>query len=422
MLEEIKKHTEYDVAITKQDHFGDGITKVGDKLVFVKHGLSGDQCRIVITNVKKTFAVAKIEKMFQPSSERVKPICPHYEECGGCSLMHQLEKKQLAFKENKVRELFSRFAGISDFEIESISHGQLVHYRNKVVFHGLNGQLGFYQEKSRDLVEIHQCLLVDEEIDQVYQRMRDYLNAYPDEEIWEVMIRKTSLKELMLVVKGKVNSEHLSSFFRDFPLASLLLNGEVISGKRYITEKIFDFQFRILPEAFFQVNYDMMLNLYQKVIDYYRDRQYRKVLDLYSGTGTIGLLLTPYVEEVVGIEVVKDAVLAAKMNQEINQVKNISFIHGKVEDYIDEFEHIDSLVVDPPRSGLDSKTIATILKISPDSMVYISCDPVTLARDLKSLLSNYQLSHVHLVDMFPNTYHIETVVILEKKKNSCYET
>ena len=166
----------------------------------------------------------------------------------------------------------------------------------------------------------------------------------------------------------------------------------------------------------------MMLNLYQKVIDYYRDKQYRKVLDLYSGTGTIGLLLTPYVEEVVGIEVVKDAVLAAKMNQEINQVKNISFIHGKVEDYIDEFEHIDSLVVDPPRSGLDSKTIATILKISPDSMVYISCDPVTLARDLKSLLSNYQLSHVHLVDMFPNTYHIETVVILEKKKNSCYET
>ncbi len=421
MLEEIKKHTEYDVAITKQDHFGDGITKIGDKLVFVKHGLSGDQCRIVITNVKKTFAVAKIEKMFQPSSERVKPICPHYEGCGGCSLMHQAEEKQLSFKENKVRELFSRFAGISDFEIESISHGQLTHYRNKVVFHGLNGELGFYQEKSRDLTPIQQCLLVDEEIDQVYQRMRDYLMTYPDEEVLEVMIRKTSLKELMLAVKGKVNSEHLCSFFQDFPLASLLLNGEVISGKRYITEKIFDFQFRILSEAFFQVNYDMMLNLYQKVINYYRDKHYRKVLDLYSGTGTIGLLLTPYVEEVVGIEVVKDAVLAAKMNQEINQVKNISFIHGKVEDYIDEFEQIDSLVVDPPRSGLDSKTIATILKISPDSMVYISCDPVTLARDLKSLLSNYQLSHVHLVDMFPNTYHIETVVILEKRRDSLFD-
>ena len=413
MLEEIKKHTEYDVTIMKQDHFGDGIAKIGDKLVFVQHGLTGDCCRIVITDIKKTFAVAKIKKIFQASLERVKPTCPYYEECGGCSLMHQLEKKQLAFKENKVRELFSRFAGISDFEIESISHGQLIHYRNKVVFHGSNGELGFYQEKSRDLTPIQQCLLVDEEIDQVYQRMRGYLMTYPDEEVLEVMIRKTSLKELMLVVKGKVNSEHLCSFFQDFPLASFLLNGEVISGKRYITEKIFDFQFRILPEAFFQVNYDMMLNLYQKVINYYRDKHYRKVLDLYSGTGTIGLLLTPYVEEVVGIEVVEDAVQAAKMNQAINQIDNISFIQGKVEDYIEEFKQIDSLVVDPPRSGLDNKTITTILRILPDSIVYVSCDPVTLARDLKRLLSTYQLSHIHLVDMFPNTYHVECVCLLK---------
>lgn len=422
MLEEIKKHTEYDVTITKQDHFGDGITKVGDKLVFVKHGLSGDQCRIVITNVKKTFAVAKIEKMFQPSSERVKPICPHYEECGGCSLMHQLEKKQLAFKENKVRELFSRFAGISDFEIESISHGRSTDYRNKVVFHGMNNQLGFYRGKSHDLVPIRKCLLVDDEINQVYQQLQNYLATYPNEKMEKLMIRRTSLNEMMLVVEGRINQELFCSFLSVLSLTSIFLNGKLVSGKPYITEKIFDLQFRILPDAFFQVNYEMMLKLYQKVIDYYRDKHYHKVLDLYSGTGTIGLLLTPYVEEVIGIEVVEDAVQAAKMNQEINQVENISFIQGKVEDYIEEFKQIDSLVVDPPRSGLDSKTITTILRILPDSIVYVSCDPVTLARDLKRLLSTYQLSHVHLVDMFPNTYHIETVVILEKKKNSCYET
>lgn len=417
MEEEIKKQDEYEVTITKQDHFGDGIAKIGDKLVFVKHGLTGDRCRIVITKVKKTFLFAKIKEIIQPSSERVKPICPHYEECGGCSLMHQDLKHQLIFKENKVRELFSRFAGISDFEIESICHGKPIHYRNKVVFHGLlNGQLGFYQEKSRDLTPISQCLLVDEEINRVYQQVRSYLATYPDEEIKELMIRKTSLNEMMLVAKGRVNQESFCSFLSNLSLTSILLNGQVVSGKPYITEKIFDLQFRILPDAFFQVNYEMMLALYQKVIDYYRDKHYHKVLDLYSGTGTIGLLLTPYVQEVIGIEVVEDAVRAAKMNQEINQVNNISFIHGKVEDYIEEFKQIDSLVVDPPRSGLDSKTITTILRILPDSIVYVSCDPVTLARDLKILLSAYQLAHVHLVDMFSNTYHVECVCVLNRCK------
>ena len=146
MEEEIKKQDEYEVTIMKQDHFGDGIAKIGDKLVFVKHGLTGDRCRIVITKVKKTFLFAKIKEIIQPSPERIKPICPHYEECGGCSLMHQDLKHQLIFKENKVRELFSRFAGISDFEIESICHGKSLHYRNKVVLLGLKGQLGFYQE------------------------------------------------------------------------------------------------------------------------------------------------------------------------------------------------------------------------------------------------------------------------------------
>ena len=412
MLEEIKKHTEYDVTIMKQDHFGDGIAKIGDKLVFVQHGLTGDCCRIVITDIKKTFAVAKIKKMFQASLQRVKPTCPYYEECGGCSLMHQLEKRQLAFKENKVRELFSRFAGISDFEIESISHGRSTDYRNKVVFHGMNNQLGFYRGKSHDLVPIRKCLLVDDEINQVYQQVQNYLATYPNEEMEKLMIRRTNLNETMLVVKGRINQELFCSFLSTLSLTSIFLNGKLVSGKPYITEKIFDLQFRILPDAFFQVNYEMMLNLYQKVIDYYRDKHYHKVLDLYSGTGTIGLLLTPYVEEVIGIEVVEDAVQAAKMNQAINQIDNISFIQGKVEDYIEEFKQIDSLVVDPPRSGLDNKTITTILRILPDSIVYVSCDPVTLARDLKRLLSTYQLSHVHLVDMFPNTYHVECVCIL----------
>ena len=150
-------------------------------------------------------------------------------------------------------------------------------------------------------------------------------------------------------------------------------------------------------------------------MDYYQDKNYQTVLDLYCGTGTIGMLVSSYVKELIGVEVVHDSIIAANQNQKINQLPNVTFLEGKVENHISKFQNIDSIILDPPRSGLDSKTRETILKIAPQSIVYISCDPATLARDLKELLEDYTIVKVHLVDMFPNTYHVECVCVLSRR-------
>ena len=418
---EIRKDDEYEVVIKKQDHFGDGIVRIKDMLVFVKDALPGDRLKIRISDVKKTYAVAQILEVIHSSDERVDPYCAYFDTCGGCQIMDQSYASQLVFKEKKVREIFKKFAEIDDLDIESISHGPEIHYRNKILFHGMNHILGFYREKSRALIPVKLCLLAEEDLNLVYGKIIDYLDEHPKTMITGLLLRKTSLDEIMLVVEGELEDEKSFLDAMDaLSLTSVYVNNQLVLGKPAITEKIFEMQFQIYPEAFFQVNYVMMKVLYQIVLNYYKYKDYNKVLDLYCGTGTIGLLLSTYVSHVVGVEFSKDAIRSAKKNKEINHVENIEFIEGKVEDHIQQFRDIDSIVVDPPRSGLDSVTLQTILRLLPESVVYISCDPVTLARDLKLLLEEYTLTRTNLIDMFPNTYHVETVVILEKTQKRTF--
>lgn len=408
----------YEVTIEKQDHFGSGISKINGKFVFVKGALPKEKVKIEVTNVKKKFMNAKIKEIEEKSPDRKIAECPYCEQCGGCQIMEQDYQSQLKFKEEKVRELFKKFAKVEDLKIQSIHFGKEFYYRNKAVFHGKSKSLGFYQEKTNDLISVHECILVEEDINRVYQKINNYLNFNKKDYLDSLIIRKTSLGEIIVILQGKIeNSKQFISELEKLSICSIFLNHQKIYGKEFITEQIFDFKFHILKNAFFQVNYKMMKELYQLVINYYMKRENDRVLDLYCGTGTIGMLVAPYVKEVIGIEVVKDSILSANQNKDLNQVSNISFVEGKVEDKIELFQEIDSIIIDPPRSGLDSKTIQSILEINPESIVYISCDPVTLTRDLKIMLKKYNLIETHLVDMFPNTYHIECVCVLNRRKS-----
>jgi len=411
----LKEKDQLDVLVQKLDHFGNGIAKVENQYVFVKNALPEETVKIEITKVKKNFLNAKTVDVIIPSKNRILVPCPYYELCGGCQIMHQVYLKQLEFKKEKVKELFQKFAGISNLKIENFDFQEPFAYRNKIIFHGKKQTLGFYQEKSNDLVEVQNCLLIEEALNQIYHTIQKYLKTNPEEEIDELMIRKTSLNEYMIVIDGKVNMKTFLPSFNNFLVASIYLNQELVYGKEYITEEVFGFKFRIYRNAFFQVNYEMMKKLYKIVTNYYQGKNYQTVLDLYCGTGTIGILVSPYVKEVIGVEVVHDSILAANQNKKINQLSNITFFEGKVEDKISQFQEIDSIILDPPRSGLDSKTRKAILKIHPKSIVYISCDPVTLARDLKDLLEDYILETTNLVDMFPNTYHVECVCVLNRR-------
>lgn len=403
----------YTVTIEKQDTFGSGIARVDEILVFVNGALPGEEVQIQITEIKKNYARAKIVCVNRQSDNRVKAICPYYDKCGGCQIMHQSYNSQLIFKENKIKELFDRTLNTSDIKFNRIIHGNQFNYRNKVIFHGINHELGFYREKSNTLFSIKKCLLIDKKIEEVYIVIRDYVLKNEDELIDEVMIRKTSLDEVMISIKGNVNCNNLIKLLPDY-VKSIYLNNKNIYGNKTISEKINNFSFDILPQAFFQVNYEMMNRLYDIIIGYFKNNNFNSVLDLYCGTGTIGILVSPYVKKVTGVEIVEDAVKSANMNKEINNIDNIEFILGKVEKNITLFSNVDSIIVDPPRSGLDNLTIDTILKIKPVSIVYTSCDPITLIRDIKKLSDNYSVKVVNIVDMFPNTYHVETVCVMER--------
>lgn len=410
-----KENDTFDVFIEKMDHFGNGLAKVENQYIFVKNALPKETVKIEITKVKKKFLNAKAIKIITPTVDRVPVPCPYYEVCGGCQVMHLAYFKQLEFKKEKVVELFQKFAGVPNLEVEQIFSGKQFAYRNKVVFHGKNQMLGLYQEKSNDLVEVENCLLVEEGLNQIYHKIKEYLKKNSDARIEDLTIRKTSSNEYMLILNGNLNMKTFLSYLDQFSLKSVYFNQKLVYGEEYITEDIFGFKFRIYPNAFFQVNYEMMKKLYQVVMDYYQDKNYQTVLDLYCGTGTIGMLVSSYVKELIGVEVVHDSIIAANQNQKINQLPNVTFLEGKVENHISKFQNIDSIILDPPRSGLDSKTRETILKIAPQSIVYISCDPATLARDLKELLEDYTIVKVHLVDMFPNTYHVECVCVLSRR-------
>lgn len=405
----------YQVIIEKQDHFGRGIARINGFLIFVENGLIGDEVIIKITNIKKKYAEARIEKTIKNSPEKIEATCPYYELCGGCQLMHQNYLDQLKFKESKVRELFTRYTSFKDIKFNEILSGKNLNYRNKVIFHG-NDKLGLYQEKTHEIIEVSNCLLIEEELNEIYKKITLYIEKYKDENINKLMIRKTSLNSIMISIEGNINHKLFMEEIVTENINSIYLNDKLIYGNKSIVEEINGMKFHILPKAFFQVNYDMMKKLYEIVINYYKNNNYDEVLDLYCGTGTIGLLVSPYVKKVIGVEVVEDAVNSAKLNKEINNITNTKFLLGKVEDHIESFNNIDSIIVDPPRSGLDKLTINTILNIKPKSIVYVSCDPATLVRDLNILSKEYDLIEVTPVDMFPNTYHVECVCILKYKK------
>jgi len=413
MLINNEKEKSQVVTIYKQDHFGRGIAKVDNLLVFVDNALPFEECKIKIINRKKKYLEATLKELINVSDSRVMPECPYYYKCGGCHIMHEKRSEQLIFKENKIKELVERFTGLNDIKINPIIFGNQFDYRNKIVLHGKNKKLGFYHEKTHDIVEINNCIITSLRINEIYSKILKYLRDFCDSIIEQIMIRSNYKNEIMIAINGKIDKNSFISYFKE--VESIYINNELVFGNGYLYEEIFGLKFKVYPKSFFQVNEEMMKSMYKLVMDYYKNHDYSLVLDLYCGTGTIGMLVSRYVSEVIGVEVEKDSVKAAMECQKENNISNISFYNGKVEDLIDNFKYVDSIIVDPPRRGLDKYTIDNILKLKPKSIVYISCDPATLARDLNLLKDDYDIIEVNPVDMFPNTYHVESLVILQSK-------
>lgn len=394
----------YKVRIEKLDHFGRGIARIDGKIIFISNTLKGDVVEIEIIKENKNFLEGKVVNYI----EKVKRnnICPYSNICGGCHIIDMDYPNQLEYKAEKIKELFKKTFS-SDIEIKKIISDSNINYRNKITLHVKNKKLGFYKNESHDLVEIDECIISKKEINNIIKRLKKIVL---DNDINEIVIRSNT--GILLDIKGNVCKEVLLNSFSDVDV--IYLNAKLIKGEGIIYEEILGKKFKISPKSFFQVNTKVCSKIFNEVRNYIKDKNYNKVLDLYCGTGIIGILISDLVGDVVGIEVVKDAVENAMDNKKLNVINNIKFICDKVENRIDEFKNIDLIIVDPPRSGLDKNSVNSILKISPKDIIYISCDPNTLMRDLKILSSDYNIKEISIADMFPNTYHLETIVFLKK--------
>lgn len=400
-----------EVKIERLDHQGRGIAKVDGITTFVINALVDEIVDIEIIQKKKKFNTAVVKKYIKTSPDRIDAICPYFKMCGGCDLMHMNYKNQLNFKQNKIINIIERYTSIDSKKVKNILYSNEYYYRNKVTFQ-VKEKIGFYDKKSYDIVPIEHCYIASKKINELLS----ILNICDLKGITQIMIRTNEDTE-MVVIYTKCISKEIMEKLKD-KCSLIMYDGQYkqISGNNYIIDNIGDYKFVISPASFYQVNKNTVKLLYDKVLEYLKPDLNDVVLDLYSGTGTIGIYVSNSVKKVISVEINKFAVEDARKNKELNNVNNIEFICDDVANVIDSFkEKIDSIIVDPPRSGLDDKTVSYLKQISSNKIVYVSCDPITLARDLEKLSELYEINEITPVDMFPNTSHVECVCILKLK-------
>ncbi|MBR2833455.1 MAG: 23S rRNA (uracil(1939)-C(5))-methyltransferase RlmD [Bacilli bacterium] len=389
------------VKCERLDHFGRGICYLDKKIVFVRDLLPAEEAEVKIIKTKKKFSEGEVLFIKKKSPDRVFPKCP-YNNCG-CQLKHMDYKGQLAFKENKVKDILKRYADIDCTVNKIISSDHIYGYRNKVTLKVKNGVLGFYLMRTNDIIEIKECALVSP----LMNKIIGILNTMDLSDVSEVVIKE--FDGIMVFIKGNADTKLLES-----AVQSIYVNDKLIYGKEFIETSIDNLTFKVSPVSFFQVNKYMISKLYEIALKYVGNDYDKKILDLYCGTGTITLLLSKYFKEVIGVEINKESIKCANINKKINGIDNVQFICADASEIVESLD-ADIVVVDPPRSGLTNKAIKDILRIGAEKIIYISCDPMTLARDLKVLSKKYEVREVTPVDMFPNTYHVESVTLLERK-------
>lgn len=444
------KNNVYKVEITGYTSAGLGFCKIDEFVVFVHKAVKGDIANIKIIKVTKNIAYAIIEELLEPSVNRISSECKASKKCGGCTLWHMDYEQELEFKREKVESAIKKIGKI-DFDLKEIEGSQLVkRYRNKAQYpvREQDGKaiFGFYRANSHDIIEVEDCLIQTEKSNEIAKYIVDFLNkhkipAYNEQKhtgfIRHVYIR-TGFKtgDIMVCIVSKSEKipkiEILYQEIMDkFPKVSSFLINENnektnrILGEKYkaftekntITDYLCENKFEIAPASFYQVNRQSAEKLYNKAIEFCDFSGNETVLDMFCGVGTITLAVAKHVSHVTGIEIVEDAITNAKENAKINEILNADFIVGDASKAVKRFEKekIDVILVDPPRKGLDNDTISSIITINPEKIAYVSCDPATLARDIKMFSENgYELKKAIAFDLFPRTFHVESVCLLSK--------
>ena len=468
----MKKNDTFQLQITDLGTGGEGIGKHEGMTFFVKGALPGDLIEAGVTKLKKTYGYARIVRILEPSEDRVEPICPVAGKCGGCQIMQMDYRAQLRFKERKVAQDLIRIGGFSEELVAKVMQPIIgmeepYHFRNKAQYpiqedEQGNPIAGFYALRSHRVVESDRCYLGVNVNEEILAIVKDYMRANKvsayDETTGKGLLRHVlirvgfSSKEVMvcLIINGSTlpaASDLIARLQQVEGMTSISVNSntrrdnvimgnvtKTLWGSDYITDAIGGVQFQIQPRSFYQVNLVQTEKLYGKALEYANLTGQETVWDLYCGIGTISLFLAQKAKTVYGVEIVPEAIEDAKRNAALNGMDNAHFYVGKAEEVLPEYyeqgsihgEKIaaadeklkapDVIVVDPPRKGCDEKCLSTMVQMAPKRIVYVSCDPATLARDLKFLCAEgYELQEVTPVDQFGHSLHIENAVLLTRR-------
>ena len=406
----------------------------------------GDTVRLLVLKTKTSYGYAKAIEIITPSKNRVAPPCEHFSKCGGCQLMSLDYSEQLAFKRQTVADALGRIGGF-DAEPEIIGMTPPERYRNKMVFpFAPGGRWGFYRQHSHDVVILKDCLLGDKLNAEIMNTVSDYIKRFNipvyDEKSHTGIMRRAFIRtgggDIMVVISANADSlphsDELVAMLRSISgsIAGIILNvnkkrtnlvlGDkniTLWGKEKLSAELCGLTYEVSPHSFFQVNPVQTEKLYNKAIEYADISPEDIVMDIYCGIGTISLTAAKYAKRVVGVEIVPQAIEDAKKNAVRNGIGNAEFICSAAEDIVPQLIKTgrapDVVILDPPRKGSDEKTLAAILAAMPKRIVYVSCNPATLARDARILADGgYELRNVTAVDMFPFTTHVETVCLMSR--------
>lgn len=452
----VSKNKEYVVDIMDNGFEGEGIAKIDNFTIFIPNTIKGERVRIMIVKVLSSHAFGKLIEILKASPVRETEDCQTYKRCGGCQLRHIKYEETLKIKQNAVQSLVNKTLKQKIEVEETLGMENPYHYRNKAQYPlGINKEgkpvMGVFANRTHEIIPIQNCLIQNKQAEEVAKFIFDFIvknkiSIYDEKKqkgLMRHIVTKIGIKtkEIMciLVINGNEipqEKELINQVIMHFPNVKTIVkninkqNTNVILGKEnisiygdgFIKDKLGEYVFKISPLSFYQVNPIQAQRLYQIGVEAAQITKQDIVFDLYCGIGTISLFMARFAKSVYGIELVEEAVWAARENTLINKIDNVHFIAGDVEKILDDLINKqkiipDIVMVDPPRKGLDRKSIDNILRISPKRLVYISCNPATLVRDMSALEGLYEIKRLKPVDMFPFTSHVECVALMGRKDN-----
>ena len=397
------------VKIEKLDNTGRGICYVNNKITFVPNTLPDEEVEVKITKGNSKYQEGVVTKFLKKSNLRLEPICKYYNKCGGCKLLHTNYLYTIDYKKNKVKDILHKYAN-EDLNIDIIPSPIELNYRNKISLRISNNKVGYYEANTHKLVDIDNCYLAEESINSFIKDIK-YLNVKDG----EITIRSNYNQELLIIISTKVKPKiDINYLKRHHKIAGIVVNDKKYYNDDFFIEIVNDIIYKVSYNSFFQINRYVSSIIFNNIKESFNKDDI--VLDLYSGVGTLGLSIASIVKKVYGIEIVENAVINATNNSKINKLDNTYYMVGDVGSTVNKIkDKISGVIVDPPRAGLDNNTKKYLLDNDIDKIVYVSCNPITLARDIKELKSIYNIKNITCYDMFPYSEHCESITVLERR-------